>query len=107
MTATMSPLESRLFATARLIARELGVCLPVKVCVIDGNPVDATHIAQMLRYSRGPGMPTYVVDVQTESDKAEAMLLKQEHDVYIIDIDRKSTRLNSSHVSESRMPSSA
>ena len=37
----------------------------------------------------------------------EVMLRKDFHSILPVDKDRKSTRLNSSHVSESRMPSSA
>ena len=48
----------------------------------------------------------YVADVSDE-DAVNAMVAKIKAEVGPVDIDRKSTRLNSSHYQQSRMPSSA
>ena len=47
-------------------------------------------------------------DAATKSRRSRATTEKQaERQPVVVPVDRKSTRLNSSHVSESRMPSSA
>ena len=51
-------------------------------------------------YKRYDGKPIFVIRVLKDIDTGEAILVCK-------DADRKSTRLNSSHVALSRMPSSA
>ena len=54
-----------------------------------------------------PTMFSKVGSSQRKAAMAQMQMLATSLDTYRLDVDRKSTRLNSSHVSESRMPSSA
>ena len=61
-------------------------------------PIDEERFQQLVRET-----PSFALDVM----KALALRLRRTNEKIATGQDRKSTRLNSSHVSESRMPSSA
>ena len=78
----------------------------------DGMPTTTTHDAgsyfDLAPVDLGETARRAVVDVLEQMGfEIEAAHHEVAHGQHEIDLDRKSTRLNSSHVSESRMPSSA
>ena len=86
----------QLAATGRFDLAVLDVMLPGR---------DGLSLLRDLR-SNGSTMPVVVLTAKDSvPDRVEG--LRAGADDYLVKPDRKSTRLNSSHVSESRMPSSA
>src|ERR1051326_9541650 len=79
--------------------RELTVDLPKPMIEVRGKPV-LQHIVEGLRHA---GIREFLVIVGYRADIVQKFF----GDGSRFDIDRKSTRLNSSHIPLSRMPSSA
>ena len=77
--------------------------MKVSVVILNWNGCDMlrTFLPSVVRYSEGEGIEVCVAD--NGSTDASVTLLQQEFP----SVDRKSTRLNSSHSAKSRMPSSA
>ena len=75
----------------------------VLACDIESRKADAYRVADNCS---GPGYP--LVSIQFAANEKEAFFLPWASiDFQTEDKDRKSTRLNSSHIQKSRMPSSA
>ena len=79
-------------------------------CAISENAIDDT-IYQNLPFDmpkvQQPVFPAYEVNISKFGAKGDGMTLNTKAINDAIKEDRKSTRLNSSHANESRMPSSA
>ena len=78
-----------------------GVCWRGTAMKLSVAPEDGMEVIITGRLTTYPGRSKYQIVIETTELAGEGALLK------LLEGDRKSTRLNSSHVSESRMPSSA
>ena len=63
--------------------------------------------AFVLERSRGLGVPCFYFSKGDWENGEPVLSVLQEHNIDFVVLDRKSTRLNSSHMPKSRMPSSA
>ena len=91
----------------------LGLVLAVNVTVASGQDREWAHPVMANGLDKYAGLYTVFVDARYAGSFAQ--MIHQQNGVTVkvvrypanANVDRKSTRLNSSHVSESRMPSSA
>ena len=72
-----------------------------KILVVDDHEPLAQALSSILTRSG------YQVVVSPTADNLLALIAAEKPQLMLLDIDRKSTRLNSSHIPLSRMPSSA
>ena len=86
--------------TSKDVLVEIAVLVTDSELNIIGDGVDVVIKASPEQIS---GMNEFVTKMHTDS----GLITEIPNGITVSDADRKSTRLNSSHVSESRMPSSA
>ena len=73
----------------------------MKILVIEDEAKPGDYL------KRGLGEAGFVVDLARNGVDGLHLATSGDYDLVILDVDRKSTRLNSSHIQKSRMPSSA
>lgn len=78
----MSPNTAALLRAASDLARDLGVSSPIKILIVDDALDFCWLLRQMMVEMSGVD---YVVDIETDPDKAKVIMAAQDHDLYIID----------------------
>ena len=86
----------------------------IYTAAVNAAPQDGAHFVEVGSW-KGTSSAYMAVEIVNSKknilfdcvDTWEGTAMEHDHDSHVRNKDRKSTRLNSSHVSESRMPSSA
>ena len=94
-------LKHNLISISQLCDLGLKVCFETNMCIIT-NPIDNGIVFMGNRHGN-----VYIIDLNNMSHLSQCLMADDTKENKISWLDRKSTRLNSSHSGESRMPSSA